>query len=78
MFLFSTAPRLIFGSRGWYLLMTKLYTKEEAFFMEDVALVVNKWAAWVKKPKKQKKKNHFEKISYIFPKLDLGTFKYDS
>ena len=57
--------------------MTKLYTKEEALFMEDVALVVNKWAAWVKKLKKQKK-NHFEKISYIFPKLDLGTFKYDS
>ena len=36
--------------------MRKLYTKEEALFMEDVALVVNKWATWVKKPKKQKKK----------------------
>ena len=66
MFLFSTAPRLTFGSRGWYLLMTKLYTKEEALFMEDVALVVNKWATWVKKPKKQKKKKITLKKFLIF------------
>ena len=66
MFLFSTAPRLTFGSRGWYLLMTKLYTKEEALSMEDVALVVNKWAAWVKKPEKQKKKITLKKFLIFF------------
>ena len=45
--------------------MTKLYTKEEALFMEDVALVVNKWAAWVKKPKKQKKKSLWKNFLYF-------------
>ena len=34
--------------------------------MEDVALVVNKWATWVKKPKKQKKKITLKKFLIFF------------